>query len=90
MKTSDPIFTERPDAALDRLLSDAAFELSEDFVSRVSAQLPPRATPVRPTRRPTKAAWHWLRMLALLVGSLLGLSQVLAFVLGVWLASAAV
>jgi len=90
MKTSDPLFTERPDAALDRMLSDAAPELPEDFVSRVMARLPPSAIQARPALRSLHAALRCLRVLALLAGSLLGLSQVLAFVLGIWLASAAV
>jgi len=92
MKTSDPCFTKRPDAALDRLLADAASELPDDFVGRVMAQLPPRALqalPAPPPRRLRTTLLRGLRVLALLAGSLLGLSQVLAFVLGVWLASAA-
>ncbi|MFM2340425.1 MAG: hypothetical protein RLZZ592_78 [Pseudomonadota bacterium] len=72
---------------LDRWLLDAAPELPADFTARVLAALPERppalqqaadAAALPPSR------WPRLRALALAAGGLLGLAQVLAFLLGVW------
>lgn len=81
---------------LDRWLLDAAPELPADFTARVLAALPERPpalqqaaaaaalqASVRTAELPP-SRWPRLRALALAAGGLLGLAQVLAFLLGVW------
>lgn len=68
-----------PDDPLDRLMYEAAPELPSNFVHRVMSSLPAPASP-------------WLRRLSALAlagGGLLGLTQVLAYLFGVWVATAA-
>lgn len=80
------------DAALDRLLLEAGPEVPDDFAARVLSGLPQRPDPagLAPaiTRAP-RTVWRVLQALALTGTGLLGLSQLLAYLFGVWLATAA-
>ena len=81
-----------PDAQLDRWLLDAAPDLPADFTARVLAALPERPPALRApadTAALPPTRWPRLRALALAAGGLLGLAQVLAFLLGVWSATQA-
>lgn len=76
-----------PDPRLDRWLLDAAPDLPAGFTARVLAALPERS-PAQQMSAGTVALppsrWPRLRALALAAGGLLGLAQVLAFLLGIW------
>ena len=73
---------------LDTLLRDDLLRPPADFARRVMEQLPLQTPP-----RPQRKRWRWrqLRWLAavsgLVGGGLLGLSQLLSFVFGLWIAA---
>jgi hypothetical protein len=72
-------------ARLYALEDEAAAALPPDFTARVLLQLPQQVPAT--TRAPR--AGRWLQAAALAVGGALGLLQLLAYVLGLWLVGAA-
>ncbi len=79
---------------LDTLLSQDLLKAPSDFSYRVMQGIKPLPMPFEQVRRPkATATGHALRQLAFRLGvvsaGLLGLSQVLGFVFGVWISATA-
>lgn len=72
------------DKDLDTLLASGLLEVPDDFSQRVMQRIHSAPAPARRMSLPEK-----LQGLGLIIGGVLGLAQLAAFMFGIWAASAA-